>query len=327
MDDTAQSGRPEGTWSDYLSMVRPGHVSKHVIILAGVLIACLLRGAPESGFLLSLILGLGSAISVASANYVLNEWLDRDFDSHHPEKRRRAAVGKRLQPRRVMGGYSVLLTVGLVLALPLGTGFVVVVAVFALAGLVYNVPPLRSKDRAYIDVASEAFNNAIRLSLGWLIVDPGTLPPASLLLAFWLGGAFLMNSKRLSEYRDMTRTIGREQLARYRRSFAVYDETKLSVANLVYALACSFFLAIFLIKYRIEYVLLFPLVIALFAQYYALALQPDSVARKPEELYRSGRLILLTVATSLVFILTTLVDVPLLDRLSSAHFIKLGGAD
>ncbi len=42
MDETAKSGRPEGTWSDYLSMARPGHASKHVIIIAGVLMASIM---------------------------------------------------------------------------------------------------------------------------------------------------------------------------------------------------------------------------------------------------------------------------------------------
>ena len=148
---------------------------------------------------------------------------------------------------------------------------------------------------------SESLNNPLRLLMGWAMVDGTSLPPVSLMLAFWFGGAFLMNSKRLAEYRDIVASDGREILGRYRRSFRSYTETRLSVANLVYALSCAFFMAIFLIKYRVEYVLLFPCIVLLFAVYYALALTPDSVARKPEKLYRAKPLIGAVIVTSVLF--------------------------
>ncbi len=318
-----QNDPSRATLLDYLRMARFDHVTKHVFMLPGIALAWLLRGAPEQGFVPALLLGLGAAFCIASANYVMNEWLDRSADIHHPEKSHRTAIRKRVCPRRVQGLYLALLMAGLGLAAMLGAAYTAVCAVFALAGIVYNVEPLRSKDIVYVDVLSEAFNNAIRLTLGWLIVDPGSVPPASLLLAFWSGGAFLMNSKRLAEYRDIVKEIGRDKLILYRRSFATYDETKLSVANFVYALSCGFFLAIFFIKYRIEYILLFPFVIALFAQYHASALRPNSLARKPELLYRSAPVMALSAATALVFLFATFVDIPLLERLTDAHFIEL----
>ena len=36
------------------------------------------------------------------------------------------------------------------------------------------------------------------------MIDPTTLPPASLLLAYWFGGAFLMAAKRLAEYKEIS---------------------------------------------------------------------------------------------------------------------------
>jgi hypothetical protein len=35
------------------------------------------------------------------------------------------------------------------------------------------------------------------------MVDPTTLPPSSVILLFWAGGAFLMSAKRLSEFREI----------------------------------------------------------------------------------------------------------------------------
>ena len=56
--------------------------------------------------------------------------------------------------------------------------------IFALQGIVYNVPPLRTKDKPYLDVISESVNNPIRLLIGWAMVDPTTLPPSSIILSY-----------------------------------------------------------------------------------------------------------------------------------------------
>src|SRR3546814_7308816 len=74
---------------------------------------------------------------------------------------------------------------------------------FAAQGLAYNVPPLRTKDVPYLDVLSESVNNPLRLAIGWAMIDPGSLPPVSIIIAYWLGGAFLMGTKRMSEYREI----------------------------------------------------------------------------------------------------------------------------
>ncbi len=277
------------------------------------------------GLIVAIAVGLASAVLVASANYVINEWLDREFDRYHPEKSQRAAVQREMSGAVVLAEYAVLLVLGLALAALVNPTFLVAAVLLGVSGVTYNVGPVRTKDRIYVDVLSESVNNPIRLLMGWAMVDATSLPPASLVLAFWFGGAFLMNSKRLAEYRDIVASDGLEVLGRYRRSFRYYTENRLSVANLVYALSCAFFMAIFLIKYRVEYILLFPCIVALFGVYYALALTPDSVARKPEKLYRARPVILAAAATGAVFAFTTFVDMPGLDALTAQTFIEIDG--
>src|SRR3546814_14017148 len=91
---------------------------------------------------------------------------------------------------------------------------------FAAQGLAYNVPPLRTKDVPYLDVLSESVNNPLRLAIGWAMIDPGSLPPVSIIIAHWFGGAFLMVTNRLSEYRKTVVSLGAALLPRYRKNSA-----------------------------------------------------------------------------------------------------------
>lgn len=155
------------------------------------------------------------------------------------------------------------------------------------------------------------------------MIDPTTLPPTSIILAYWLGGAFLMAAKRLCEYREIAGLHGHDLLVRYRASFAGYSEVSLSVSCFIYALFSSFFLAVFLIKYRIEYILLVPLITILFGHYFALAMRPGSSAQAPEKLFRERGLMFLLAAIGVLFALTTLIDIPALAGLTEQRYITL----
>lgn len=319
----ALAERKSATLIDYLKLARIDHATKHIFVAPGFMLAYLLRGADAASLPFEIFLGIMVAVSIASANYVINEYLDRDFDRHHPTKSQRRAVQYEMRGSLVLLEWFAFLTLGLACAFLASRTMFVIACVFAMQGIVYNVPPLRTKDKAYLDVISESVNNPLRLLIGWAMVDPTTLPPSSIILAYWFGGAFLMAAKRYSEYREIVASHGRELLVRYRASFAAYSEVSLNNSCFIYGLLSTFFLAVFLIKYRVEYLLLMPAIIALFGYYLALAMKPRSAAQSPEKLFKESRLMALVVLFAVVFVVATWVDIPALSAFSGQRYITL----
>jgi len=276
-------------------------------MLPGTAIAIVLAGIPLD--VVKLLIGIASACLIASANYVLNEWLDAAFDRFHPVKKNRPSVVDDLNPRLVYAEYALVTAAGFWLGSFISVEFVVAGAALWGMAILYNVKPFRTKDRIYLDVLSESVNNPIRLALGWFIVTSVPLPPSSLTLGYWMLGAYMMGIKRYAELRS----IGPQTAALYRRSFRSYTEEKLLISIQFYASSASFFLGVFLIKHRIELLVTLPFIAGAFAWYFHIGMKQESAASTPERLYReTGFIAYLTfvvLLTSVVFV----VDLPWLD--------------
>ncbi len=320
---SASLPNPPAGWSHYLKMARLDHMTKHVFILPGLVLAYVLRTPPLQDAWWAILLGFASAVLIASSNYIINEWLDREFDAFHPDKSSRPAVNMTMSASRVYMAYAAASVLGLALAYAVNPVFFAISVLFWVSGVVYNVKPMRSKDKAYLDVLSESLNNPIRMMLGWAMIDASTIAPSSLLLAYWMGGAFLMGAKRLSEYREIAAGPEVAVLQRYRRSFKHYTEEKLTVSCFVYAMFSTFLMGVFLVKYRIEYVLAFPFIILLFAHYLSLSMRSGSVAQKPEKLFREKRLMLISALTVLALVVLSFVDIPALSSFTVPYFVPV----
>lgn len=307
----------------YISIARPDHWAKHVFMIPGAALAYLLGGAPDQNILLAICLGVPSACFIASANYVINEWLDAEFDKFHPIKKYRPAASEDLDPRIVYLEYFLLVSSGLFLAWNVCTSFFVTSVIFAIMGVLYNVKPFRTKDSAYLDVLSESVNNPLRLMLGWSIVSMTTIPPLSLFVFYWFGGAFLMAAKRLAEYRYITKTDSLDNLINYRRSFKTYTENSLLVSSFLYAILSSFFIATFLVKYRTEYLIIYPMFAVLFAYYLNLSMKDTSVAQTPEKLHKDKGLMGIVCILVGLFVILTFVDIPVIQTLVGSKEIVI----
>jgi 4-hydroxybenzoate polyprenyltransferase len=252
---------------------------------------------------------------VASANYVINEYLDREFDKHHPLKKHRPSATGSIRARYMLIEYVLLAVVGLSIAATINLEFLGWSALLLIMGVIYNVRPFRSKDRIYMDVLSESINNPLRLLLGWSAIAAGAFPPSSILLAYWMGGAFLMGVKRYAEFRFIDDP---ERAGMYRRSFKFYNSEKLLLSSIFYALTSSFFLGIFLIKYRVEFLLTFPLFALLFVWYLHLGMKEDSIAQRPERMYKEKGFLAYVAFLGAAVVALFLIDIPWLHSFMDA---------
>jgi decaprenyl-phosphate phosphoribosyltransferase len=305
--------------NNYVSIARPDHWFKNIFMLPGIALAIILDNVsfgPQ--LILDLVIAIIATCAVASANYTINEWLDAETDKFHPIKKSRPSVQGGVNALGVYFQWTLLSIIGIGLALSLNKQFALYALALLVMGLVYNVKPIRSKDRVHLDTLSESINNPLRFMLGWSAVDTQLLPPASILIIYWMGGAYLMAIKRYAEYRHIGDA---EQAALYRRSFKFYSEESLLLAAFFYALTAAFFTGVFLIKYRVEYILAIPLLALLFVWYLWIGMRADSVTQNPERLYKERGFLVYLSFCFLVFLVLTFVDVPVLNTLLSVQLV------
>jgi hypothetical protein len=131
----------------------------------------------------------------------------------------------------------------------------------------------------------------------------------SLVISYWMLGAFYMGMKRYAEYRHIAAPA---VAAAYRRSFAYYTEERLLVSILFYATASSLFAGIFIVRYHLELILFTPFGAGMFAYYLHLGMLPNSPVQNPEKLYRKRGFFAYMVISTLVFIVLMFTSVPVL---------------
>lgn len=304
---------------DYIKIARIDHWVKNIFILPGIVLAILLTDNTVSSIdIFNIITGFIATCLTASANYVINEWLDAEFDQFHPTKKNRPVVAGHMKGLYITLEYLLLALLGLGISLLINIAFFLTELWLLVMGILYNVKPVRTKDIIFLDVLSESVNNMIRLLLGWFMITSQLLPPASIILGYWMAGAFLMGTKRLAEYR----MIGDPETAgKYRKSFKYYNEKTLFGSSFFYALCATFCIGVFLIKYRIEYLIAIPVMFILFSYYIMLAFKEDSATQKPEKLYKEKLLIVIVLLLVVTLIAMTFIDIPMLHLFSTPHLI------
>ncbi len=295
----------------HIQIARLDHSIKNLFVLPGVVVP--LSVYPELltwRLIGQLVLAFVAITLVACSNYVINEVLDAPFDRLHPTKKNRPAARGLVNIPIAYVQWIIMMLLGVGVGLYIGKLFALTCVALWVMGCIYNFPPVRTKDVPYLDVLTESVNNPLRMLLGWYAVTSVLIPPVSLLLCYWMIGCYFMALKRFSELSE----IGERSVAgAYRASFKRYTPESLLVSVVFYASTAMLFFGAFIIRYRIELILGFPLVALTMAIYFKLSFKKGSSVQNPEKLYREPMLMASFLATVVVMGLLLFVRLPRLE--------------
>ncbi|MEO7192297.1 MAG: UbiA prenyltransferase family protein [Vicinamibacterales bacterium] len=321
MSVTVAERRASAGIRPYLQIARMDHWFKNSFMLLGVILAVFYQPSVATwSSAVPLVLAVVATCLVASSNYVLNELLDAPSDRLHPEKKHRPVPSGLVKPSIAYTEWICLALAGFAVALSINVYFFASALFLWVMGVLYNVPPIRTKEWPYLDVLSESVNNPIRLLLGWFALVTDHVPPLSLVLSYWMIGAFFMAMKRYAEYRH----IGDRRIAAaYRRSFEYYTEERLLVSVVFYSTACALFAGIFIVRYHLELILFAPLAAGLFAYYMHIGMLPDSPVQNPEKLYKQRGFFAYMVLCTAAFVLLMFTSIPGLYRLFNVESVSV----
>ncbi len=307
----------------HLQIARLDHWVKNVFVLPGAAAALSITPADFRPALLGrLALGLLAVGLVASSNYTINEVLDAPHDRLHPTKWKRPVPAGRVSIPLAYVQWIALAVAGVALGLTVNLPFALALAALWVMGCVYNIRPLRTKDLPYLDVLSEAVNNPIRMVAGWYLITTTLVPPATLLTSYWMVGCYFMAIKRYSEYRQIGDPA---KVAAYRKSLAALNPERMLVAITFYGSAAMLFFGAFIMRYRLELVLTFPLVAVVMARYLEIGFRVDSAAQNPEKLYRERALMAAVVLCTVAMGVLMFVELPQLHDVLDPHFLRAPG--
>ena len=145
----------EKAWQKYLAIARPDHWIKNIFMIPGVAVALVVAPVTPLGLVTPLIIGTISLCLAASANYTINEHLDAAYDRFHPVKGNRPGARGLLDSRIVIIQYLTLTMASIALSVAVNASFVLSIVSLLVMGLIYNVPPIRTKDKVFLDILSE----------------------------------------------------------------------------------------------------------------------------------------------------------------------------
>jgi 4-hydroxybenzoate polyprenyltransferase len=99
----------------YIQIARIDHWVKNSFIIPGVVVAIFLIGSTNSeiGIIFKFLIGFLSTCFISSANYIINEWLDREFDKNHPTKKDRTCVVSSMKAKYVILEYVLFIVIGI----------------------------------------------------------------------------------------------------------------------------------------------------------------------------------------------------------------------
>ena len=276
--------RKNSTIVDLIKISRLDHWPKQIFMIPGFMFffyATNIDANTEIFFLIFFSILCTSLI--ASSNYVINEYLDSNYDKHHPLKKKRVLVFKKIKLIDILIFYIFLVSISFFISHFLfNKYFMLTLISFVVMGIIYNVKPFRSKDLRVIDILTESINNPIRFILAYTALGGGFDVNLYVLISYWSGGAFLMTCKRYAEKKFLKNKIN---IIKYRPSIAKYDLLHLLLLIFIFAIISEISLFIFLSQINIINPYFSLYFIFLFIFYFFFSTNKKGLAQTPEKMF------------------------------------------
>ena len=267
----------------YIAVLRPKQWTKNILVFAALIFSIKVVTVEMwikciAGFILFCL--------VSGCVYVLNDYVDREADSRHPEKKYRPIASGRLRPSHALLFGCFLLAGSLLLAFILDPLFSLLLLVYFMTNVAYS---MKLKHIVIIDVMVIAFGFVLRAIGGGLVIGIAFTP--WFLICTMLLALFLAISKRRHELYLLS-----EHKGEHRKVLEQYSPELLSQLNSIVTTAAimSYSLFTFTSGHTIHLMWTIPLVMyGIFRYLYLIHMKGKG--GKPEEILLEDGHILTTV--------------------------------
>jgi 4-hydroxybenzoate polyprenyltransferase len=175
---------------DYFTLMRPHQYVKNLVLFTPAFFALRIT---EGETVFRLLLGFMGFSLVASAVYILNDYLDRAEDRQHPVKRERPLAAGRVGGAQALTLMSGLLLVGVPFFYWLDQEAFYLVSGYVFMNVLYT---FRLKHVPIIDIFLIALGFLIRIGVGASLAQPHVPLTMWIVLIVFLGALFLALAKR-----------------------------------------------------------------------------------------------------------------------------------
>lgn len=228
------------------------------------------------------LLGCISLCLISSANYIINDIIDRKRDKIHSEKMDRPIASGKIKIWQALIMLAPLLLLSLIIAYTLSTYFLYsVIALFILTQL-YT---FYFKKEAFADILFIGVNFVIRAVSGTFIIN-SAVSPWLVLCTFFLS-LFLSAGKREADI-----ILLGEKAGIHKESLGSYSK---SMTNALMILATSLLIISYsLYSFLSTHKLLLTLPFAMYStfRYFCLVYSGSEIARRPEKAFKDARLMI-----------------------------------
>ncbi len=214
---------------DFVRLLRMHHYYKNLLIFLVPFFGGLML---NSSYYIPLLVGFVSLCFVSSANYIINDIKDAEYDRNNPEKSGRPLASGRIKVWQAVMFSAVLLCISLFLAYSIGIKFLGIVVLLFVLTQMYT---FYFKNVPFADINFISVNFLLRAISGSFVVN--LQPSQWLILIAYFFALYLALTKRRTEMELENHSNARSVLSKYdKKSLDGMLSISMAIIILLYAL-------------------------------------------------------------------------------------------